>query len=93
MTIPQIAMEFNALAEDEGYVLDCQELCATMSLLAPDPGGMYPSVSLRMGAIQCAYLYELWTAPVDTIIHNLTSPDQIVRVLTKYRLIHEERHD
>lgn len=93
MNIPQIAMEFNALAEDEGYSLTPYDLCVTMSLLAPDPGGMYPSVSLRMGAIQCAYLYEIWNAPVDTIIHNLTSPNQIVRVLTKYRLIHEERHD
>ena len=93
MNISQIVDEFNELAEDEGFHLDLLELCVTMSLYAPDPGGMYPTASLRIGAVQSAYLYEIWNDPIERVLQGLTNPNQMIRVLTKYRLIHEERHD
>lgn len=93
MNINQIVDEFNKLAEDEGFHLNILELCIAMSLIAPDPGGMYPTASIRMGAIQSAYLYEIWNDPVERVLQGLTNPNQIIRVLTKYRMLYEERHD
>jgi hypothetical protein len=90
MSIPQIIKEFNDLAEEEGYYLNEGELFITMFLFAPDPGGMYPTVSLRMGAIQQLHLYEIWNDPIDKVVQGLSHPNQIIRVLTKYRVIKEE---